>query len=64
MKTKLPFVVNYTKEMSTKFNEELKESGKCNVSNPNFYGKWNLVEYGTPEYDEAFSKKRNKKYQS
>jgi hypothetical protein len=61
MKTKLPFVVNYTKEMSTKFNEELKESGKCNVSNPNFYGNWELFEVGTPEYYKAFSKRKKVK---
>jgi hypothetical protein len=61
MKTKLPFTVNYTKEMSQKFNNELKESNKCGVSNPDFYGKWNLVQVGTSEYDSAFSKKRTKK---
>ncbi len=57
MKNKLPFVVEYTKEMSDKFNKELKESGKCAVKNPDFYGKWNLVEFGTHEYELEFSKK-------
>jgi len=47
--------------MSEKFNKELKESGKCSVQNPDFYGNWNLVEVGTPEYEFAFSKKRVKK---
>lgn len=61
MTTKLPFTFNYTKEMSDSFNKEFKESGKCSVQNPDFYGKWNLVECGTPEYVEAFSKKRTKK---
>jgi hypothetical protein len=61
MKSKLPFAVNYTKEMSEKFNKELKESGKCSVQNPDFYGNWNLVEVGTPEYEFAFSKKLVKK---
>jgi hypothetical protein len=61
MKPKLPFTFEYTKEMSETFNNELKNSGKCSVQNPDFYGKWNLVEVGTPEYEVAFSKKRNKK---
>ena len=61
MKDKLPFVVKYTKEMSDKFNKELKESGKCSVQNPNFYGKWNMVEFGTPEYDYAFNMLKVKK---
>lgn len=58
MKSKIPFVVNYTKEDSEKFNKELKESGKCPMTDPNFYGNWNLVEVGTPEYEKAISKKR------
>jgi hypothetical protein len=57
MTTKLPFVVNYTKEMSDKFNKEFKESGRGGMKNPDFYGKWDLVEVGTPEYELAFSKK-------
>jgi len=61
MTTKLPFTFNYTKEMSESFNRELKESGKCSVQNPDFYGKWDMVKFGTPEYDVAFSKKRTKK---
>jgi hypothetical protein len=54
MKKKLPFVVNYTKEMSDKFNKELMESGKCPMTDPKFYGKWDLVNFGTPEYYERF----------
>jgi hypothetical protein len=61
MKTKLPFVVNYTKEMSQKFNKEFKESGMCSMQNPDFYGNWNLVEVGTPEYKKEFSEKRKVK---
>ena len=61
MKSKLPFVVNYTQEMSDKFNKELKESGKCGMTNPDFYGNWELYEVGTKEYEEAFSKKRKRK---
>jgi len=57
MKNKLPFEVKYTKEMSSKFNKELKESGKCAVRNPKFYGEWDMVEFGRPEYDKAFAKK-------
>lgn len=60
MKTKLPFTVTYTQEMSDKFNKELKESGKCAVTNPKFYGKWDLVEFGTTEYETMFKKKRTK----
>jgi len=60
MNTTLPFTFKYTKEMSDKFNKELKESGKCSVENPDFYGNWNMVKFGTPEYELAFSKKRNK----
>jgi|APGre2960657373_1045057.scaffolds.fasta_scaffold97982_2 hypothetical protein len=60
MKSKLPFVVNYTKEMSEKFNKELKESGKCPMTNPNFYGNWTTYEVGTPEYEKVISKKRKK----
>ena len=58
MKKKLPFVVNYTQEMSDQFNKELKESGKCPISDPKFYGKWDLVEVGTPEYDERVKVRR------
>jgi hypothetical protein len=58
MKSKLPFVVNYTKEMSEKFNKELKESGKCSMTNPNFYGNWTTYEVGTPEYEKVISKKK------
>lgn len=61
MTTKLPFTFNYTKEMSESFNKDLKESGKCSVQNPDFYGNWNLVKCGTPEYDVVFGKKRTKK---
>jgi hypothetical protein len=60
MQNKLPFVVEYTQEMSDKFNKELKKSGKCGVKNPDFYGKWKLVEFGTPEYDKVFNKVRVK----
>jgi hypothetical protein len=58
MKKELPFVVNYTKEMSDKFNKELMESGYCPMSNPKFYGKWDLVEVGSAEYNEKVKVKR------
>lgn len=61
MNSKLSFNFGYTKQMSDTFNNELKESNKCSVQNPDFYGKWNLVKFGTPEYEAAFNKKRNKK---
>jgi hypothetical protein len=58
MKNKLPFEVNYTCEMSKKFNDELRESGNCFVSNPKFYGKWELLEVASPEYLEKLKIKR------
>ena len=61
MTTKLPFTFKYTKEMSESLNSLLKDSGKCSVQNPDFYGKWDMVKFGTSEYDVAFSKKRTKK---
>jgi hypothetical protein len=61
MNSKLPFVVKYTQEMSDKFNKELRESGKCPMKDPNFYGNWTMFEVGTPEYELAFKKKRTSK---
>jgi len=68
MKKKLPFVVKYTKEMSKEFNKKLMES--CPMTDPTFYKterkthpsergwvvheKWDLVTFGTSEYDERF----------
>jgi hypothetical protein len=60
MKSKLPFVVDYTKEDSEKFNKELKESGSCPIKNPDFYGNWNLLEVGSPEYEKTIKPKRKK----
>ena len=54
MKKKIPFVVNYTKEMSDKFNKQRKVSGSFPVTDPTFYEKWDLVTFGTSEYDERF----------
>ena len=54
-------MVKYTQEMSDNFNKVLKDSGNCWVQNPNFYGKWNLLEFGSPEYIELFNKKRKNK---
>ena len=54
----VPFEVKYTKEDFLKFNKELKESGRCRVLNPKFYGEWDLVEVGTPEYYERLKLKR------
>ena len=58
MKKELPFVVNYTKEMSDKFNKELMESKSCPMTNPKFYGKWDLLEVGSSEYNEKVKVKR------
>ena len=60
MKSKLPFVVDYTKEDSEKFNKELKDSGSCSIKNPDFYGNWNLLEVGSPEYEKTIKLKRKK----
>ena len=60
-KSKIPFVVVYTQEMSDKFNKELRESGKCPMKDPDFYGNWTMLEVGTPEYELAIKKKRNSK---
>lgn len=59
MNSKLPFVVNYTKEMSDKFNKELMESNECPMTNPKFYGNWDLVVFDSPEYNEKLKVKRN-----
>ena len=32
---------------------KLKESGECPVQDPKFYEPWNMVEYGTEEYESA-----------
>jgi hypothetical protein len=61
MKTKLPFVVTYTKEMSEQFNKELKELCLCGMKNPDFYGNWIPLEVGTPEYELALKQRRPKK---
>lgn len=61
MKTKVPFTFDYTKEMSEAFNKEFKQSGECSVQNPDFFGNWDLVKYGTPEYTQVFDKKRKDK---
>jgi hypothetical protein len=58
MKKELPFVVNYTKEMSDKFNKELMVSGSCPMDNPKFYGNWDLLEVDSPEYNKKVKVKR------
>lgn len=58
MKKELPFVVNYTKEMFDKSMKELKESGTCPVTNPKFYDCSDLLEVGSPEYNEKVKVKR------
>ena len=61
METNKIFDFTYTKEQSEKFRKELKESGICPIKNPYFYTTWNMVTYGTKEYDERFNKIKNKK---
>jgi hypothetical protein len=43
----------FSREDLVKSMLELKESGKCPVQNPKFYEPWNMVEYGTEEYESA-----------
>ena len=56
METKKIFDFNYTKEQSEKFRKELKESGNYPIKNPYFYTTWDMVTYGTKDYDERFKK--------
>jgi hypothetical protein len=44
--------------MSDKFNKELMESKTCPMTNPKFYGKWDLVDFDSPEYNEKVKVKR------
>jgi hypothetical protein len=46
----------FSREDLVKSMLELKESGKCPVQNPKFYEPWNLVEYGTEEYEKEVQK--------
>jgi hypothetical protein len=46
----------YSREDLVKSMLELKESGKCPVQNPKFYEPWNMVEYGTEEYEQQLLK--------
>jgi hypothetical protein len=43
----------FTREDLVKNMLERKESGQCPVQNPKFYEPWNMVKYGTEEYDKA-----------
>lgn len=41
----------FTKEDLVKLGQELRESGKCSVQNPDFYKPWNMVEVNSEEYE-------------
>ena len=43
----------FSKEDLVKSMLELKESGQCPVQDPKFYEPWNMVEFGTEEYESA-----------
>ena len=43
----------FSREDLVKSMLKLKESGECPVQNPKFYEPWNMVEYGTEEYESA-----------
>jgi hypothetical protein len=42
----------FTREDLVKFGQELKESGKCPVQDPNFYKPWKFFTVGTQEYED------------
>ena len=41
----------FTREDLVQSMLERKESGDCPVQDPNFYKPWDMVEYGSKEYD-------------
>jgi hypothetical protein len=41
----------FTREDLVRNMQERKESGQCPVQDPNFYKPWDVVEYGTEEYE-------------
>jgi hypothetical protein len=41
----------FTREDLVQSMLELKESGQCPVQDPKFYEPWDMVEYGTEEFD-------------
>ena len=43
----------FSREDLVKSMLERKESGQCPVQDPKFYEPWNMVEYGTEEYESA-----------
>ena len=43
----------FTREDLVKSMLERKESGQCPVQDPKFYEPWDMVEYGTEEYESA-----------
>ena len=43
----------FSREDLVKSMLKLKESGECPVQDPKFYEPWNMVEYGTEEYESA-----------
>lgn len=58
MKKKLPFVVNYSKEMFNDSMRNLKESGSSPFTNPRFYDCSDLLVVGSSEYNEKVKVKR------
>ncbi|WP_396164940.1 hypothetical protein [Flavobacterium sp.] len=46
----------FTREDLVKNMLERKESGQCPVQDPKFYEPWNMVEYGTEEYEKELQK--------
>jgi hypothetical protein len=43
----------FSREDLVKSMLELKESGQCPVQDPKFYEPWDMVKYGTEEYESA-----------
>lgn len=46
----------FSREDLVKSMLKLKESGECPVQDPKFYEPWNMVEYGTEEYEKELQK--------
>lgn len=46
----------YTNQLSEEFNKNLESSGSSAMTNPNFFEKWNLTEYGSDEFKKQDSK--------
>ena len=58
MKPKVTLTNRYTVEELREEALKLRDSGKCSVKDPKFYEPWNMVKFGTEEYNKAFNRKK------